>query len=637
MRRFIITSLLLFCFTSPSWSEESKEIEKALQHRVIEPDLPWQEVQAYTESRVLPMPEVTTRAVWEKYIEGRRQAVFSDVIFRGEAANWRDADKKVVWLETIEGGPGYKIRKLRYEAIPGLWIPAVLYEPNDLKGKVPVVMNVNGHDGSGKVAEYKQLRCINQVKRGMIVLNVEWLGMGQLKTDGFYHYKMNQIDLCGTSGIATHFLYMTRGLDILLEHPHADPKRVAVAGLSGGGWQTIFITSLDPRVTLSNPVAGYSSFKTRARFTSDLGDSEQTPVDLGMTADYNHLTAMRAPRPTLLTFNAEDNCCFKAGHAKGPLVAASQPVFDLYNKSDNLRTHVNTDPGTHNFGLDNRQQLYKMMGDHFFSDDSNFSAEEITSADEIKTKEQLDVELPKENLDFHAIALKLMKDLPVKSSRSVEQQREQLKEILRLEHYEVQPVQSVELDSKQGTAQAWRLKLGSDWTIPATEFIPQGKAKATVILLSDEGRGSTTASVTDLLAAGKRVIAIDPFYFGESKISQRDFLYGLLVSSVGERPLGIQTAQVSAVIEWVKKESDGPIEIHSLGKRTGLIALTTAALDPESLSRVEIKDGFSSLKQIISKDMNVSQAPELFCFGLLESFDIPQLKQLAKPCVVENQ
>ena len=119
-------------------------------------------------------------------------------------------------------------------------------------GLVPVIMNVNGHDrANGKAADYKQTRCINQARRGMIALNVEWIGMGQLHSPGNSHYAMNQLDLCGTSGLAPFYLAMKRGLDVLLAHPNADPKRVGVAGLSGGGWQTIVISSLDKRVTLA--------------------------------------------------------------------------------------------------------------------------------------------------------------------------------------------------------------------------------------------------------------------------------------------------------------------------------------------------------------------------------------------------
>ena len=157
----------------------------------------------------------------------------------------------------------------------------------------------------------------------MLALNLEWLGMGQLQGDGFSHNRMNQLDLCGTSGLAVFYLAMQRGLDILVDHPHADVERVAMAGLSGGGWQTILLSSLDRRVTLANPVAGYSSFKTRVEFFSDLGDSEQTPTDLAMIADYAHLTALRAPRPTLLTYNAKDECCFLADHALQPLLDAA--------------------------------------------------------------------------------------------------------------------------------------------------------------------------------------------------------------------------------------------------------------------------------------------------------------------------
>src|SRR3954452_10148284 len=141
---------------------------------------------------------------------------------------------------------------------------------------------------------------------------------------------MNQFELCGTSGVSPFCLSMKRGLDLLLSLEHADPERVAVTGLSGGGWQTIFISAFDTRVTLTNPVAGYSSFRTRARNFSDLGDSEQTPCDLATVTDYAQLTAMMAPRPTLLTFNAKDNCCFAAGHALPPLLEAARPIFALY-------------------------------------------------------------------------------------------------------------------------------------------------------------------------------------------------------------------------------------------------------------------------------------------------------------------
>ena len=49
----------------------------------------------------------------------------------------------------------------------------------------------------------------------------------------------------GTSGLAPFYLSLKRGLDVLLSLENADPARVGVAGLSGGGWQTIIISALD--------------------------------------------------------------------------------------------------------------------------------------------------------------------------------------------------------------------------------------------------------------------------------------------------------------------------------------------------------------------------------------------------------
>ena len=271
-------------------------LENALAKPILAANQPLVEVQVYTASHVKSMPLVSSAQQWTQTKEQLRQQVLNEVVLRGEGRKWAEAKTRVEWLDVLPG-KGYRIKRLRYEVIPGLWIPALLYEPAKLTGKVPVILNTNGHEGTGVANDYIQIRCINEAKKGALALNFEWLGMGQLKMDGFSHTRSNQLDLVGTNGVALHYLSQKRGLDILLAHPNADPSRVAVTGLSGGGWQTILISSLDPRVTIAAPVAGYSSFVTRAQFPEqDLGDSEQTPVDLASIADYTTLTAMRAPK-----------------------------------------------------------------------------------------------------------------------------------------------------------------------------------------------------------------------------------------------------------------------------------------------------------------------------------------------------
>lgn len=616
----------------------------ALAKSVLAPETTMKETQAYCSARVPKVPKLNSVAEWEAYATKLRAETLANTVYRGQAAAWRDANLGVEYLDFIEGGPGYKIRKLRYEALPGLWVPALLYLPEKVEGKVPVALNVNGHDPNGKASDYKQLRCINQAKRGIIVLNPEWFNMGQFAMPENSHYQLNQLDLCGTSGVAPFYLSMKRGLDILLAQPNADPSRVAVSGLSGGGWQTIFISALDTRVTLSNPVAGYSSFHSRIGARSDLGDSEQQPVDLGMTADYTHLTALLAPRPTLLTYNAKDNCCFVAAHALPPLLEATEPVFKLYGREASLRTHVNDIPGDHNFGQENREAHYRMLGDHFFAG-QKFDAHEIPSGDEVKSKEQFHIPLPEKNATLHSLALDVMQsvprnpELPTQPDAIAQWQasrRETLKQILRYQALTLDAEQTN--TEKQGeTAVAfWKLKLPG-WTVPATEFTPP-RAQGTTIILADAGRKSLMSEVDSLLKRQQRVIAIDPFYFGESALGGPDFLYSILVSAVGDRPLGIQAAQIASIAAWQHKlRPDQPITLQSHGPRTSLIALCAAVVEGSTLTDVRLYGSFGSLKEIIEQKKGANETPELFCFGLLEQFDIKHLIAVCAPRRVSLQ
>ena len=633
-------AVAVYCvLAAPLHADDKSPVATFLAHDIISPRQGQLDVEEYLDRRIPRMPAVTSADEWQKYADKLRKDVLENVIFRGAAAQWRTAKTKVEWQETIEGGPGYKIKKLRYEALPGLWIPALLYEPADLKGKVPVSLAVNGHDGNGKAADYKQMRCINMAKRGMLVLNVEWFNMGQLKGPGFQHYAMNQLDLCGTSGIAPFYLAMTRGLDVLLALPNADPQRVAVSGLSGGGWQTIFVSSLDTRVTLCNPVAGYSSFRTRIVYPSDLGDSEQTPCDLAKYADYTHLTAMLAPRAALLTFNRKDDCCFASGHALEPLLDAAQPIYKLYGKEKSLRWHINDDPGTHNFLLDNRQALYRVLGDFFFAADKNYDAKEIESKGEVKSAKDLSVDLPEKNLDFNKLARLLAADLPRhgelpnkdEAAKWQTARREKLRQIVAAKEYKVE-AKKIGGDEKDGVkATYWQVRMGDAWTVPVVELVT-GEPKGTTILLNDSGRKTGAVDAERLLKAGQRVLAVDLFYFGESKIEKRDFLYALLMASTGDRPLGIQASQLVALAGWggVERKS-GPVSIVVVGPRVSLIALVAAALDDRRIGRLELHGTLGSLKEIIEQNRGVNQWPEMFCFGLLETFDVKQLVALVAP------
>jgi hypothetical protein len=56
---------------------------------------------------------------------------------------------------------------------PGFLGHRVLYEPLNIDGKIPAILNTSGHDVADKAFEYQQKRCINQAFRGILALSLE--------------------------------------------------------------------------------------------------------------------------------------------------------------------------------------------------------------------------------------------------------------------------------------------------------------------------------------------------------------------------------------------------------------------------------------------------------------------------------
>ena len=635
-----------------SAAPDAAQISKWLTAPVLDKDIAIDEVRAYCAKKIPKMPALGKPEDWTKFVAEHRKKVHDQVLFKGAAAGWRDAKGlKFERVGTLSTGGGYLLTQVRFEALPGQWIPALLYEPAGLGDKkVPVHLAVNGHDAKGYAADYKQQRCVHLARNGVITLSLEWYGMGQFRTPEYLHPMINTIDLTGTSGIATHFLAMKRGIDVLQGLANADPAKVIVSGLSGGGWQTIFISSLDPRVTLANPVAGYSSFLTRLQHDMDLGDCEQTPTDLATVTDYAIMTAIRAPQPTLLSFNAKDNCCFRADHALPPLVAAAKPVYELLKAGDKLGTHINQVPGDHNFLEDNRKALYRFIGQQLLGKSGaelDAFATEKDTAKEVKSQDELKQPIPAGQKSLHALAAELSASLPKNPALPTEKNaaeiwvlegRKRLREVLRLPEapaplYDTfTPIGDREV-AGGFVRQANLVRVADTWSVPFVEIFPEkGQPKSTTFFLADKGTAELAGEMGTVLAAGNRAVACSPYYFGELKPSHHNYLFSLMLSTVGDRPLGLEAAQLGAAIAMDRSRLGQPVRLVAKGRRASLVALVAAALAGEGqLTEVVLHESLGSLKQVIEEKLSYNDAPELFSFGLLEAFDIRQIAAMAAP------
>ncbi|MCU1273424.1 MAG: hypothetical protein JWO48_855 [Bryobacterales bacterium] len=590
------------------------------------------QLRQYMMRRVPALPSPTDAQQWTAEAKRIRRHLLDDVVFHGWPAEWVSAPPKFEEAGIIEG-KGYRIRKFRYEIVPGFQSAALLYEPDHVSGKIPAILNVNGHVGPpGKAIEYKQKRCINYAKRGILALSLEWMAFGELDRPENDHAYAAHLDLVGMNGVGLFYLAMRRGLDFLYEHPNVDRTRLGVTGLSGGGWQTITLSSLDERVVAAVPVAGFAGLVTSIEHPEYIGnDIEQSATDFRDGQDYTHLVAMRAPRPTLLIYNAEDDCCFRAPLVKPYVFDDVRRFFKLYGKEDAFWWHENADPGTHNYQLDNRQQSYRFFAKYF-----NVSAPEgeIPVDSEINTYDELVVGLPKDNLTILGLAKQRAGMIDRRPSGAAASERTKLTALVRYKPVAVKHASAVANTKSKGVSTlSFQFQMNND--LPAAGVLvfaisTPDTAPATIVL-NDNGRKSAANEVSERVNRGEQVLALDLLFHADVSPEKPGVPeFAQMLSAIGDRPLGIQAAQLIAIARWLQERTGAPqVRVESTGPRSQLTALTAAALEPALFSTVQIRDGMPTLAKLLNAPVAYDAAPELFCLDLYKEFDIDRLAAMA--------
>lgn len=643
--------LILSLFVAPqTWAQgEASDLRELLKDEILSPAVAEFQVRQYIVQNTAPLPKPpATAEEWSTSASRLRHHLLDGVVLHGWPKEWVESAPRFEEAGVIETGEGYRIHKLRYQIVPGFEASALLYEPERITGRVPGILNLAGHDGPlGYAYEFKQKRCITYARHGILALNLEWFGFGDLSDPGNEHWSAAHLDLVGANGLGIFYLAMRRGLDYLYNDARVDRNRIGVTGLSGGGWQTIVLSSLDERVKATNPVAGFSSLRSRVEVKDygDMGDVEQSGTDFLDGSDYPSLVALMAPRPTLLTYNGEDDCCFRAMLVKPRIFDAIQPFFKLYGKQDSFTWHENRDPGNHNYQLDNRLADYR-----FFT--REFGLAPIENEDgvpaQVKSYDELKTTLPADNLTILDLARKLGRQIerePVPSGTAeraawTEPERDKLRNVVRYKPVELQDTWTVAMTKHRDLQSISYLfqfnRSPSASGIWLRSILQSSDGSPVTIVLNDDGKEASAQAVLQSFSRGEQVLAMDLMFMGSAWKDRDPFLYAQMLDALGDRTLGMEAAQLIRIAQWAgKKANVDKVRLESSGIRSQAVALVAAALEPRLFSELVVRDGIRSFSYVLEKPVTFEQAPELFCLDLYKDFDIDRLEALVGPAAVQ--
>ena len=154
-----------------------------------------------------------------------RKRVLKDSIFHGWPPDWvkplRNFEDEGIVQDKEE--EGYRVRRISYEIVPGFWTSAILYEPKNMKGKVPAILVFEGHNQGDHVPYNQQILSINFARMGMLALNPVLFNKSQHPWND--HWYGSHLNLAGVSATGLIYLAARKALDYLADHnPNVDTR-----------------------------------------------------------------------------------------------------------------------------------------------------------------------------------------------------------------------------------------------------------------------------------------------------------------------------------------------------------------------------------------------------------------------------
>jgi hypothetical protein len=270
---------------------------------------------------------------------------------------------------------------------------------------------------------------------------------------------------------------------------------------------------------------------------------------------------------------------------------------------------------------------------------------EIPVDDQIKTYKELEVGLPHDNLTILSLATRFASEFKrapiptddVAKGSWAQSKRTRLKDIVRYQPVTVSHAWALSATKSKGVESiGYRFEMSDN--LPATGVWLKGiasRADAPItIVLNDKGKTSSTDDVENRVNRGEQVLALDVLFTGDASTADlaNPWAYPEMLSAAGQRPLGMEAAQLLAVAHWLQGRSAAKrVRMETRGMRMQSVALVASALEPDLFSELVVHDGIPSFGYLLSKPVHYEDAADLFCLGLYKEFDLNEIAALGAP------
>ena len=146
---------------------------------------------------------------------------------------------------------GVIAERVTYATTRGMRIPAIVYRPENLKGRLPAIVVVNGHGGD-KTSWYAFYTGVLYARAGAVVLTYDPLGEDERNKDRLSDARAHDAILPGTDTPARlggqMITDIMQSVGYLTQRPDVDRARIAVTAFSMGSFHAAIAGALDSRV-----------------------------------------------------------------------------------------------------------------------------------------------------------------------------------------------------------------------------------------------------------------------------------------------------------------------------------------------------------------------------------------------------